>query len=192
MFENNQQFDNFEIVDGYWIPVTAGVPGTAVPLGCTGILEAEAETKKKVKRCGGKVVKERSVVEQVACKISGHINIGPLREIYGLTNKNTEVGVWAYGSTSIPKTGILTFTILDFDGIKKLIAFPNVSWASGLKFKIENGQDELAQTELEFSALMDTEGNAYYEAIESDVTTETIKTDWLTKFTPELVKKKTV
>ena len=74
----------------------------------------------------------------------------------------------------------------------KFIAFPNMNWTGGLKFAITNGQEEIAEVEVTFSALVDENGYFYYEAFEDDITKEDVKTKWNKEFSSTLVKKATL
>ena len=53
--------------------------------------------------------------------------------------------------------------------------------------KIENGAEEVAEVEMEVSVMPDEFGNGMYEAPANDLADETVKSTWMTAFTPELV-----
>lgn len=182
-----KQFDNYEVTNGQFIEKGK----TAVVLGCTGQLSIEAETKTITKKCEGKTARESTQVIKLNGTFTGHMPVGVLRSVYGLTNKDLEDGVHGYGSKSIGASGILTFDNYDIGRENhKYLAFPNMNWTGGLKYSITNGQEEIAEIEVAFSALVDENGFFYYEAFEDDVTKEEVKTKWNKEFTSELVKKK--
>ena len=82
---------------------------------------------------------------------------------------------------------IFTAVVIDMDGNRKYIAFPNMEDVKGLTINIDNDQTEIKMNEMEFSANADENNQFYYEAYESELD-EAAKTAWLTNFTPELVK----
>ena len=82
----------------------------------------------------------------------------------------------------------MTALVTDEDGNKKLKAWPKCVISSGPKPNIENGADEVAEVEFEIAVSPDDDGFGVYEAIESDLKDETVKTTWLESFTPDMVK----
>ena len=58
----------------------------------------------------------------------------------------------------------------------------------GLNISINNDVTEIEMKNFAFSALKDTNGMFYYEALEKDLTDDDLKSKWLTNFTPDLVK----
>ena len=56
-----------------------------------------------------------------------------------------------------------------------MVAFSNCTSTTGFKFKVENGADELAETELEFTALKDSNDDFYYEALVDEVDDAQVK-----------------
>ena len=77
--------------------------------------------------------------------------------------------------------------IEDEDGAERLKAYPNCVMNTGVTRKIENGAEEVAELELEISAMPDEYGNGMYEALVDELTDATVKDNWLTAFTPTLV-----
>lgn len=191
--ELTEQFDNYEITNGMFRALTGGQLGTAEKLGCTGTITVEAETKKVTKKCEGKTAKEKTIVEKLNCTFKGHMPVGILRKVYGLTNTDLKAGVTGYSRNSVGASGTLTFDVYDLGRENhKYIAFPNITFTDGLKFTIENGKEEIAEIEVAFSALFDSNGFCYYEALAKEGIVdleESIKTGWNSEFTPTLVKK---
>jgi hypothetical protein len=74
------------------------------------------------------------------------------------------------------------------EGNIKYIAFSNLTDTKGLFVNVSNDVTEIEMKDFEFSALADTNNKFYYEAFESELEDETVKQQWLTNFTPELVK----
>ena len=161
-------------------------------IGCVGSFEEELETRIVTKKCEGVVVK--SVTRGAGSgtvKMSLHINYNLYVQMFGMDNANLKDGVKGYGKDSRHKNFALVAKVLDEDGNVKFIAYPKCIVNSGLANKIENGADEVAEIELEVTIQPDDNGFAKYEAIDSALDVE-VKGQWMTAFTPELVKKSQV
>ena len=93
------------------------------------------------------------------------------------------------GKASNPGKGVITFDALNLEETEtKLMAYPNMQFTTGFIQNIENGIEEIALTELTFSAFKDDNGFFYYEAFTSETTDEALVDTWHTAFTPDLVK----
>ena len=159
----------------------------ATPLGCSGTLTGETELREIVKRCEGVTVKKLSKPIAHNVTLSGYFPVKVLRDIFGLANAKLKAGVYSYGKGSVGKPFVLTADVVDeFEDITKLIAFPNGSSLTGLQYTIDNDADEVAYTELEFSANPDEAGEFYYEAFASEIDSSTAQ-EWHTNFSRELV-----
>jgi hypothetical protein len=112
-------------------------------------------------------------------------------EFYGMSLDTLIDGVKAYGRNSIHKGFSSVAHVKDEDGAEKYRAYPNCILETGVVRKIENGAEEVAELELEYSVMPDDYGNCMYEALDSELTDETVKSTWMTAFTPELVQKVT-
>lgn len=157
------------------------------PFGCIGKLDAETEIKSVEKKCGGVTEKKKSRPTQLTVKISGHMKLKVIRDIFGISNNGLITDVFAYGTNSIGKDFAFVAEENDiFESNKRLIAFPNCSAATGFVKSVENGAEELAEFELEITALPDQYGKFYYEGINL---TETVAQAWLTKFDPTSLQK---
>lgn len=157
------------------------------PFGCIGKLDAETEIKAIEKKCGGVTQKKKSKPTQLTVKISGHMQLKVLRNIFGITNDGLITDVFGYGVDSKGKD--FAFVAEEYDAFEentRLIAFPNCAAATGFVKSIENGADELAEFELEITALPDQYGKFYYEGINL---TGTVAQTWLTKFDPASLQK---
>nr|WP_259545004.1 phage tail protein [Heyndrickxia oleronia] len=142
----------------------------AEEFGCVGQIEGETEMLTVVKKCEGIEVRSKSSPQKMTLKITGHVKVAPLRKIFGLSNEGLKAGVYSYGSDSKSKDFSLSADVIDvFDETTKLIAFPNCTSSTGLTISIENGADEVAEMELEFTAMVDNYRKCYYEAMIEDI-----------------------
>lgn len=161
-------------------------PGTK--FGCLGNLDTETEVIEITKKCEGIEVKKKSKAVKIKVTVAAHIPVQVARDYFGLSTSGLKPGVWAYGSMSKGYDFVFTADIIDeFEDIVKLIAFSNCTNATGLKFAIENGADEVALMELEFAALADNLNNIYYEALVAELEDSSVAEKWHTQFTTELV-----
>lgn len=160
--------------------------------GCVGSIEGETEMLTIVKRCEGVETKSKSRPQKMTLTLSTHVNVDPYRKIFGLSNEGLKPGVYAYGTDSLGEDFALTADVIDdFEELTKLIAFPNCSTSTGLRLSIENGADEVAELEMEFTAMVDSNRKCYYEAFVDEIEDDTVSNQWHTNFTPELVKSAT-
>lgn len=157
--------------------------------GCMGTLSGETEMRDISKICEGVEVKRISKPLRMNLTVNAHIPVQVARDFFGLTNKDLKPGVWAYGSFSRGKKFVFTADIIDeFEDVTKLIAFPNCTNSTGFRIQVENGGEEVAQLELQFSALPDDLKQFYYEAFVEELEDQTIAEQWHTMFTADLVK----
>lgn len=163
--------------------------GEAIEMPCVGSVEEELEVLTITKNCRGVPKKVRSRGKGTGTlKISAHVPNALLDKLYSMTTEGFKKGVRAYGQESLHQEFVLTADVFDEDGDEKLKAYPRCLVQSNLSRKTENGAEEVAEMELEISIMPDDDGNGVYEAIVSELEDETVKTDWLTKFTPSMVK----
>jgi hypothetical protein len=184
-----EQFDSFS-VENASIQFFEGVQQQkGTPFGCLGKLEGETEIKEVVKKCAGVEVGKTSKPQKMNMTVSVHAPVAVIRNIFGLKTEGLKSGVYSYGAKSKGKRFVFTADIIDeFADMKKMIAFSNCTSTSGLKITIENGGDEVAELEIEFTAMLDSNKEFYYEAITAEVTDQDVIDKWHTEFTPELVK----
>lgn len=188
MYENN--FAEYKVTN-----LTSKYAGEekATKMGCTGNLELEMNVKTVTKSCEGVVVKSRTKGDGTGTlTLTMHCKHSELVKMHGMELDTLKDGVYAYGKNSKHQEFCLTAEVYDEDDVKKLIAFPKVIATNGVAKTIENGAEEVAQVEISLTVQPDDYGNGYYEAIESQLADETIKTSWLENFTPELVQSATV
>ncbi|MGT2682993.1 hypothetical protein [Streptococcus porci] len=185
-----KQFDQFEITNGQFRKMAKSQLEVAKKLGCTGALSVEAETKTITKKCEGKTAKEVIIVDKLNCTFTGHMPVGVLRDVFGLTNDELKEGIYGYKTTSTGASGNVTWDVYDIGReSRKVIAFPNITFTSGLKINITNGEEEIAEVEIPFTAMADENNCLYYEGFADDISDEPTLKAWNTNFTSELVKK---
>ena len=158
---------------------------------CVGTFEEEAETLTVTKNCRGKVAKKRTTgTGSGTLTISAHWPQALLVKLYDMERDDLVEGVAAYGNDSRHKEATMVCKVLDEDGNVKYMAYPKVN-ANTLAREIENGGEEVAEKEIEFSYMPDEYGYGVYECCEADLGTDTksLKTKWMTDWTPDLVQK---
>lgn len=158
---------------------------------CIGSCEEEMNTRIITKKCRG-IVKKKKVkpTGEGKFKITCHMPWETYTDIFGMNVDGLIDGVKAYGTNSVHKEFSSTMHITDEDGVEKFKAYPNCVVETGLVRKIENGAEEVAEIELEVSVMPDEYGNGLYEVLADELKDETVKTTWMTAFTPELVQLK--
>ena len=155
---------------------------------CVGSCEEELETKVTTKKCRGNVVKTTvRGTGSGTLTISMHMPYEIYTQAYGMDLDTLIEGVKAYGQNSRHEAFAIVQDVFDEDGVEKFKAYPNCIIQTGVARKIENGAEEVAEIEMEVSIMPDEYGNGVYEALASELTDETIKSTWMTAFTPELV-----
>lgn len=177
-------FEDYKIIEGT-ITIDEEL---ATSFGCIGTLEGTSDIAKVEKKCEGSVVKTVKKVNKVDVTLTGHPYTAVLRNIAGMTNEGLKEGVYGYGAKIKSKKIVFTAKVEDMEGNIKFIAFPNMDDVKGLSIKVDNDVTEIEMKNFEFSALKDENNMFYYEALESELKDEALKTQWLTAFTPELVK----
>jgi hypothetical protein len=155
---------------------------------CVGSCEEEMEAKVITKSCRGVVAKTTvKGTGNGTLNLSMHIPYDIYVKAYGMELDTLIDGVKAYGQNSVHEAFAITQHVYDEDGVEKYKAYPNCIIKSGVANKTENGAEEVAELELEVSVMPDEYGNGVYEVLASDLTTGTLKTDWMTKFEPSMV-----
>lgn len=163
-------------------------PGTK--FGCIGSIEGETEVLTRELRCGVDVLKSVTKPTRMTLTLSAaNVPIQVARDVFGLKTEGLKTGVWSYGRSSKSKDFILTADVIDeFEDVVKMIAFPNSSNTAGFRIQtIENGAEEVANIEFEFTVLSDEAGEMYYEALVPELEDATVAEQWHTAFTRTLV-----
>lgn len=181
------EFEDYEVKNAHIRFEENGELTEAEELGCTGTLSIETEMRTIQKLCAGEVIKETVKATRLNGTSSLHLNPDVAIAIFGLNNTDLLKGVYGYNGKKTAK-GIITFDVYDMYGEeRKLLAFPKINFTSGLVINIESGAEEVAQLELPFSGLKDSEGYFYYQAFAKDIEEPTLIDAWHSDFTPELV-----
>lgn len=168
---------------------TEGEKGTPKEMNCIGSLEEELESRTKQKKCRGRV--ERTITSGTGngnLKLSLHCPYELYTELYGMNTGEFAKAVMSYGEGSVHPEGVLTCRVKDEDGEVKYKAYPRVVCSSAKAAKIRNGEDEVAEIELDFAILPDENGKGMYEVLASKTTPE-IAEKWMTDFSADLIKK---
>jgi hypothetical protein len=156
--------------------------------GCLGEIEGETELLTLVKKCEGVTTKSKSTPQKMNLTLNAHVKLAPYRKLFGLSNTGLKPGVYAYGSDSESLPFVLTADAIDeFENLTKKMAWPNCSSDTGLLLHVENGQDEVAELELKFSAMVDDFKKCYYEALVDELQDPSIATQWSESFGYDLV-----
>lgn len=157
---------------------------------CVGSCEEEMEVKVISKSCRGVVFKETvKGTGKGTLKLSMHVPYNIYTQAYGMQLDTLVEGVRAYGQNSRHEAFSITQRVFDEDGVEMLKAYPNCIIKTGKTNKIENGAEEVAEIELEVSVMPDEHGNGVYLVIVDELKDETVKTNWMTAFTPDMVQK---
>lgn len=156
---------------------------------CVGTWEEEMAVKTVTKKCRGVVTKSRTKgTGSGTVKATLHMAQDLFADMYGMQQKELKDGVIAYGTSSLHPVACVTVKVLDEDDNVKYKAYPNCTIQTAMARKVENGAEEIAEIELELAVMPDEHGFGLYEAVESDLTDEQVKTDWMQNFNYELVK----
>lgn len=170
---------------------TDGTKQPGEPFGSIGNIEGETTLRELIKRKEGVEVRKKTKPEKMDLTAAAHIPVSVVRDFFGLSTEDLKPGVYKYSQTSKGKEFVYTADVIDeFEDVTKLIAFPRCVSATGFKFTIENGADEVAQMEVNFTAYPDEQGNLYYEAFTSELDpldADTITSQWHTDFNYTLV-----
>lgn len=155
---------------------------------CVGSSEEEMEAKVVSKSCRGVVVKKTvKGTGTGTLSLSLHVPYAIYTQAYGMELDTLVEGVKAYGQNSVHEAFAITQHVYDEDGVEMFKAYPNCIIESGKTAKTENGAEEVAEIELEISVMPDEFGNGVYQVLATDLTDETLKTNWMTKFAPSMV-----
>ena len=155
---------------------------------CVGSCEETMETKVITKKCRGKVIKTKvRGTGNGTLKISMHMPWDIFVKMFGMEHASLIEGVKAYGDLSVHEEFAIVQHVYDEDDAEKYKAYPNCVMTSGIARKIDNGAEEVAETELEVAVMPDEYGFGVYEALAEELADESVKNTWMTAFTPELV-----
>lgn len=156
---------------------------------CVGSSEETLEQKTVSKKCRGVTAKTRTKGTGTGTvKLSLHMAQDVFASLYGMESEDLKDGVISYGDKSMHPVFTMTEKVLDEDDNVKYKAYPNCTIQSGISRKVESRGEEVAEIELEVAVMPDENGVGMYEAVASDLTDDTLKTQWMESFEPEMVK----
>lgn len=182
------EFDSWSIVNSSIQFIKAGAQQPGIKFGSVGTISFEPETSTLQKREGRVITKEKIVTTKLNVSVSAHIPVEVARDFFGLSNEGLKPGIYSYGEGSLGKDFVWTADVVDdFEEVTKLIAFPKASNSAGLTLSIDSTQEELALLELSFSAVADTAGQFYYEALVPELEDPSIAETWHTDFDRTLI-----
>lgn len=165
--QRDSQFSYFKVTNAH---ILFDGEAASKKLGCTGELEVESEIKTIVKKCEGVDKEKRAKVVGQKLKFVGHIERDVLNKIFGIDTTGFKPGVYTYGDSSLGKVGCLTFSAYDLmETDEELLAWPKAAVTSGLTLSIKNGEEEVAEIELEFSITADEMGKFMYRGFRSEL-----------------------
>lgn len=157
---------------------------------CVGSCEESLESKTITKKCRGVVAKITvRGTGNGTLNVSMHMPYEIYEKAYGMKLDSLIEGVTAYGQNSMHEAFSVVQHVFDEDCNEKFKAYPNCIIQTGVSRKIENGAEEVAEVEMEIAVMPDEHGNGMYEALASALQDETVKTTWMSAFTPALVQK---
>lgn len=161
----------------------------AVLVPCIGSVEETMTVKTVTKKCRGVVRKQRTRGTGAGTlKITGHWPYDLYTQIYDMNREGLAKGVHAYGELSLHPTMCVTADVFDEDDVEKYKAWPNCTVTSDLTRKTTNGDEEVAEVDIELSVMPDEEGEGLYEAL-ADELDAARAAKWMEEFAPALVKK---
>ena len=163
--------------------------GTFTHADCVGTWEDEGETLTVTKNCRGKVAKKRTTgTGSGTVTAAAHWPAVLVAKMFDMERDELVAGVQGYGRDSRHREFTAVCKVLDEDGKVKYLAYPCMV-ANTYTRSIENGSEEVAEREIEFSYMPDENGYGVYEVLESDLGTDTksLKTKWMTEWSPDLM-----
>ncbi len=156
---------------------------------CVGSCEETMNTRVITKKCRG-VVKKKVVKPDGTgvVKLSLHMPWDIYVKLFGMEDEKVKDGIKTYGINS--KHGVFSMVqdVFDEDDNEKLKAYPNCVVETGRATKTENGAEEVAEMEVEITISPDEYGVGAYEALVSELSDNTLKSNWMTKFAPSMVR----
>jgi hypothetical protein len=183
-----EQFDSIRITNSSVQFIEAGTQQTGEKFGSLGSVEGETTLKELIKREEGVEVRKKSKPEKMDLTISAHIRVAVIRKLFGINSTGLKPGVYQYGQDSKGVEFVFTADVIDeFEDVTKLIAFPKCVSATGFKFTIENGGDEVALMEVQLTAYPDEMRQCMYESFVSELEDTTVVSQWHTQFNRTLV-----
>lgn len=158
---------------------------------CVGTLSDEYETKRVEKKCRGVVKKVKIKPIAGTLNLTMHIPYDIYCSMFDMVRDDLIEGVQGYGTNNIHQDFACVAEMYNEDEEMMLVAYPKCVSAVGPNTNIENGAEEIAEVELEISLMPDENEMLRYECLPGELETDaqTIASQWMTAFTPDLVAK---
>lgn len=171
------------------IGIRIGAAEKATLVHCIGEVEETMTVKTVTKRCRGVVRKQRTRGTGAGTlKITGHWPYDLYCKIFDMNREGLEDGVHAYGEGSLHPTMCVTADVFDEDDVEKVKAWPNCTVTSDMTRKTTNGDEEVAQVDLELAIMPDDDGEGLYEGLVDELGSS-IAQQWMESFSASMVKK---
>lgn len=186
---NERVYSEFEVTK---VGIQFKEDAQSTVFGCTGSLTETLDQIKRTKKCEGVVVKTTTKGTGTGTiKLSIHAKYDLLTKALGMLRSDLLDGVVAYGKNSIHKEFKMTCEVHDEDNINKLKAYPKCIITNKPEVTITNGEEEVAEIELEIAIMPDEAGEGVYEAIcdTGYLEDDEVIAAWLSNFSRELVEK---
>lgn len=186
-------FSEYEVRKLGFIPLntdgTFKASATATVIECIGHLNEEIEVRTITKSCRG-VVKKRITKEtgNGTIDMSLHILYELYNDIMGRKSDALKDGVYGSSADTRHAYYCVTAQVEDEDGNIKYKAYPKCQVTDNVTRNVENGGEEVAESDLAFAFMPDANGFGMYEALASSLETADAA-KWMESFTPDLVKK---
>lgn len=160
-----------------------------VPVKCIGSLEEEVEVRNTIKKCGGNIGKKRTRgTGSGTLKMTAHLPYEIALKAFDMNRKDLKPGVHAYGKKSVHPEFLITADVFDEDENEKLKAYPRCVASTGPVSKVTNGQEEVAEVELEIGFMPDEYDEGFYQTLVADLPEDSdVYASWMDAFTPALV-----
>lgn len=177
-------FNQFEIIE-LWAKFGNEA---AINIGCTGKLEEKPGVRTATKKCGSKIIKEIHRGDgTVEVKITGHCKYSVYNKAFGMTPTGLKTGVHAYGYGSAHPEFLITAKVKNEDGDVMYKAYPRCGMSDTPTIVIDNESEDVAAVELTMRGLPDDNNMCMYNAVETELTDNDVKTSWLSNFSASLV-----
>lgn len=157
--------------------------------GCAGMVNEKLESKTIQKKCGGIVTKTKTKgTGNGELDVKLHVSSEVFDEALGLKGADLAEGVRGYGENSVHKEFCAVVKILNEDGVARYKAYPRCIITEFPERPVENGQTEVAESEMKLSIMPDEYGYGMYQGTEGEIS-EAIGNTWMSAFDADTVRK---
>lgn len=179
----NTVFSEFEVKQ---VGFRIGDAAKATLVGCIGSMEESITIKKVTKSCRGVV--RKTIVRETGTgtiTLSLHMPYKEYQQLMGRDVTGLKEGIYASGEDGRHPTCCLTALVEDEDGNVKYKAYPKAIVDEDSTRSVENGAEEVAESEISLSFMPDDAGRGMYEARADELDEETAAA-WMETFNAEL------